>query len=290
MQDLYPQYRPLLFSLAYRMLGTAMDAEDMVQETFLAFAEVNDERKLGIANVRAYLCKMLTNRCVDFLRSAKHRREVYVGVWLPEPVVFRNVRSDHDPLHELLWRDDLSMAYLMMMETLSPTERAVFVLREAYQYDYAEISELVDKEEANCRKIYSRVKNKLGVELEACRVDYAQDQAMLNRFLAAFSTGDAGQLLKLLAPDATLYSDGGGNVQAAIRPIVSGPHVLAFLQGITRKSAANSSMEFVTINGQPGLLFRMNGQVDSTFCFHQKEGLIQSVYLVRNPEKLTAIQ
>jgi RNA polymerase sigma-70 factor (ECF subfamily) len=279
-----------LFSLAYRMLGTVTDAEDMVQETFVAFAGIHSERKVSIANVRAYLCKMLTNRCVDFLRTAKHRREVYIGTWLPEPIVFRNERSAHDPLHELLWRDDLSIAYLMLMETLNPTERAVFVLREAYQYDYAEISELVGKEEANCRKIYSRVKNKLGSELAERRVDYAQDQVMLGRFLAAFSTGDTEQLLQLLAADVTLYSDGGGKVQAAIRPIVSGPHVLAFLQGISRKFDANTTMEFVTINGQPGLLFRTDGQVNSTFCFHQKNGLIHSIYIVRNPDKLTAIQ
>lgn len=288
-QEIYLEYRPLLFSIAYRLLGTVTDAEDLVQETFIAFAEVDRERKEGIQNVRAYLSKMLTNRCVDFLRSAKHRREVYVGPWLPEPVVFREERSDSDPMHELLWRDDLSTAYLLMMEQLTPTERAVFVLREAYLYDYEEISELVGKETANCRKIFSRVKNKLGPDLAERRANYAQDRAMLERFLAAFSVGDTGQLLQLLASDATLYSDGGGKVLAAIRPILSGANVLAFLQGVVRNLDATTTTEPVTLNGQPGLLFLTDGKVHTTFCFHQKDGLIQSIYMVRNPDKLAVI-
>ncbi|ARU60850.1 hypothetical protein CBW65_06885 [Tumebacillus avium] len=288
-QELYMEYRPLLFTLAYRMLGSVMDAEDVVQGTFLAFAGVGEERKEQVSNVQAYLCKMATNRCLDLLRSAKHRREVYVGTWLPEPVVLREEQEVDEPLYELLRRDDLSTAYLMLMETLSPEERAIFVLREAYQYSYAEISEHVAKGEANCRKIYSRIKIKLGPQLADARADYHQDLATLNRFLAAFAAGDVDQLLELLSADVTLYSDGGGKATAAIRPIVSAPHVLAFLQGVAAKSGPDSSVELVTINGQPGLLFLTGGQVHTTLCFRQKAGRMQNIYLMRNPDKLAAI-
>lgn len=289
-QDFYTEYRPLLFSLAYRLVGTVMDAEDLVQETFIAYTGFDAEREASIENVRAYLCKMLTNRCIDFLRQAKHRREVYVGPWLPEPVVFREGHADHDPLQELLCRDDLSLAYLLLMETLTPTERAVFVLREAFLYDYEQIAELVGKAEANCRKIYSRVKQKLGSDLEDRRVDYEQDQKLLNRFLHAMSVGDTGTLLQLLAEDVMLLSDGGGRVSAAIRPVQSAAHVMAFLQGLVRKTSANSSMEIVTLNGQPGVLLLEGSDVIGTFSFERVGERIGTIYMIRNPEKLARIE
>lgn len=271
------------------MLGSVMDAEDVVQETFLAFAGVDGGRKEEVANLRAYLCKMVTNRSVDLLRSAKHRREVYVGPWLPEPVVQRNTGQAAEPLHDLLLRDDLSMAYLLLMETLTPEERAIFVLREAFAYSYAEIALLVEKKEANCRKIYSRIKSKLGPELAAARADHAKDLTTLHRFLAAFSDGDVGQLLELLSADAVLYSDGGGKATAAIRPILSAANVLSFLQGIASRLGTDSAMEIATINGQPGLLFLTAGCVHSTLSFQQQEGRIRRFYILRNPDKLEAL-
>lgn len=285
--DLYTEYRPLLISLAYRLLGTVMDAEDMVQETFVAFARMREAHE--IHNHRAYLCKMLTNRCLDFLRSAKHRREVYVGPWLPEPIVWRDDRGDHDPLHELLSRDDLTMAYLLMMETLTPTERAVLVLREAYQYEYAEIATLVGKSEINCRKIHSRVKQKLHPEVADRHVEYVKDQAVLNRFLTAFTNGDTGTLMQLLTDDVTLLSDGGGKALAAINPIVSSAHVLAFLQGIARMTPSDGAIERVTINGQPGLLLKIGDQVVGTFAFEREGERIRKIFMVRNPDKLARI-
>ncbi|MBL0386925.1 RNA polymerase sigma-70 factor [Tumebacillus sp. ITR2] len=277
----------MLFSLAYRLLGTVMDAEDMVQETFVAYAGLGEAQE--IHNQRAYLCKMLTNRCLDFLRSAKHRREVYVGPWLPEPVVWREDRGDHDPMRELLCRDDLTMAYLLMMETLTPTERAVFVLREAYQYEYAEIANLVGKSETNCRKIHSRVKQKLHPEVADRHVEYAKDQAVLNRFVTAFTTGDTGTLMELLSDDVTLLSDGGGKAVAAIHPIVSSARVLVFLQGIVRNAPSGSAIDPVTINGQPGLLFKAGDEVVGTFSFDREGERIGRIFMVRNPDKLARI-
>ncbi|KEO83974.1 RNA polymerase sigma-70 factor [Tumebacillus flagellatus] len=286
-QDLYNEYRPLLFTLAYRLLGTVMDAEDMVQETFVAYAGIEETQE--IHNQRAYLCKMLTNRCLDFLRSAKHRREVYVGPWLPEPIVWRDDREDHDPLRELLSRDDLTMAYLLMMETLTPTERAVLVLREAYQYEYAEIASLVEKSETNCRKIHSRVKQKLHPDAADRRVDYAKDQAVLTRFLTAFTTGDTAALMQVLTEDVTLLSDGGGKAVAAIHPIVSSTRVLAFLQGIFSKTPSNGTYEWVTINSQPGLLLKIGAEVVGTLSFEREGERISKLFMVRNPDKLARI-
>ncbi|MGG3452781.1 RNA polymerase sigma-70 factor [Paenibacillus rhizolycopersici] len=287
--DLYIEYRPLLFSLAYRMLGTVMDAEDLVQETFASYAGLKEVS--AIRNPRAYLCKMVTNRCIDFLRSAKQRREVYTGPWLPEPVVWRNDNDEagHDPMHVLLSRDDLTMAYLFMMETLTPTERAVLVLREAFQYDYGEIASIVGKTEANCRKIHSRAKQKVQPEAADRRVDYEKDQTVLNRFISALSMGDTNTLLQLLTHDATLLSDGGGKVLAAVNPIVTSARVIAFLQGIVRNSPSNSTIDVVTINGQPGLLLKVEDHVVGTVSFEREGERIRRIFMVRNPDKLLRI-
>lgn len=287
-KDLYNEYRPLLLTLAYRLLGTVMDAEDMVQETFVAYAGVEETQE--IHNQRAYLCKMLTNRCLDFLRSAKQRREVYIGPWLPEPIVWRDNRGEHDPLRELLNRDDLTMAYLLMMEKLTPTERTVLVLREAYQYEYEEIATIVEKTETNCRKIHSRVKQKLQTDTASRRVDSAKDQAVLDRFLTALTSGNTGMLMQLLTEDVTLLSDGGGKALAAIQPIVTPTRVLAFLQGIVRKTPSDGAIEQVTINGQPGLLLKIGDQVVGTFSFEREKERIRNIFMIRNPDKLARIK
>jgi RNA polymerase sigma-70 factor, ECF subfamily len=228
--QLYSTYKPLLFSLAYRMLGTVTDAEDMVQDTFLSLEKTRTDE---IHNIKAFLCKTLTNKCIDFLRKARKQREVYVGPWLPEPLVLTS--EEGDPVHEVITHDRLSIACLMLMESLSPTERAVLVLREVLACDYREIAELVGKAEANCRKIFSRVRQKLSHQLPNETIDYTQHKQLVEQFLAAMRDGDAETMLALLAEDVTLYSDCGGKVRAAIFPIFTRERVLAFLQGITKK-------------------------------------------------------
>ncbi len=279
-QELYLTYKPLLFSLAYRMLGTVMDAEDMVQETFLSLEKAPRE---NIANVKAFLCKILTNRCLDFLKAARRKREVYVGPWLPEPLVFR---EEDEPMAQLVNQDNLSIAYLTLMETLSPTERAVFILREVLDFDYGEIAQIVGKEEANCRKIFSRVKQKLVSELPEHRIDYQHQKQLLSLFLQAIQTENTATLLELLSADAVLYSDGGGKVNAAIHPILSRERVIAFLIGVTKKNLSDARVEFVRVNGEAGIIVYAGGAILGVLGLKLREGQIESIYVIMNPDKL----
>ncbi|MFY0544904.1 RNA polymerase sigma-70 factor [Brevibacillus sp. H7] len=280
-QELYTTYKPLLFSLAYRMLGTVMDAEDMVQETFLSLQKVPKEK---IVHTKAFLCKVLTNRCIDFLKAARRQRETYVGPWLPEPLVFR---TDHNgPMEQVITRDKISIAYLKLMESLSPVERAVFVLREVLDFGYKEIAEMTAKEEASCRKIFSRVKQKLDHELPDEKIDYEHHKQLLEAFLKALQTENTNSLLELLSADAVLYSDGGGRVRAAIQPIQSREKVIAFLLGIAKKAPADTRIQLATVNGEPGIVTCTGDGPYSVLSLNLRDGRIDSVYIIVNPDKL----
>lgn len=223
MEALYQQYKGLLFHLAYQLTGSSTDAEDIVQDVFLKAHGVALEQ---IAEPKAYLCKMTTNRCLDLLKSARHKRELYTGPWLPEPIP----TPEADSYDAVVTKDLLSYAMLVLLERLSPAERAVFVLREAFGFDYGEIAGLVDKSEANCRKLISRAKGKLGIAPDApIRAKETElGEQWMSRFLAALEQGNVTALLALLSADAELLTDGGGKVSAAIRPIVSGERVARF--------------------------------------------------------------
>jgi RNA polymerase sigma-70 factor (ECF subfamily) len=283
-RELYLTYKPLLFSLAYRMLGTVADAEDMVQDTFLSLEKIPQE---NIRNVKAYLCKILTNRCLDFLKSARRQREVYVGPWLPEPLVFRE--DENGPMEQVINQDRLSIAYVTLMETLSPPERAVFILREVLDFSYREIAEIVGKEEAACRKVFSRVKNKLERDLPEQTVPYERHKQLLGAFLQAIHREDTTSLLELLSADAVLYSDGGGKVPAAIHPILSRERVIAFLLGIAKKAPADLHMEIANVNGEPGAILYAGKAVDSVLSLRFGGERIEEIYIVRNPDKLQRI-
>lgn len=286
MNDLYRAYRPLLFSIAYRMLGTVMDAKDMIHDSFLALERVEGGQ---VGNMKSYLCKMVTNRCLDHLRSARKKREVYVGPWLPEPLLTDSwgASGSEDPLETAVTRDHLSIACLNLIEQLSPPERAVFVLREALGFDYEEIADVLGKTPAACRKIQSRVKQKLGPDLPQAAPDYERHRDLLTRFVTAIGSGDHEALLALLAADVTLYSDGGGRVLAAIRPLQSPAHVAAFLLGIARNQAADGyQVRFAEVNGAPGLILEKEGRADSVFSLAENGGRISGVFIMRNPDKL----
>ncbi|UFJ40257.1 RNA polymerase sigma-70 factor [Brevibacillus humidisoli] len=270
----------MLFSLAYRMLGTVVDAEDIVQETFAMMGRIHQEH---ISNIKAYLCKMVTNRCLDHLKSAQKQREVYVGPWLPEPLV---LQQDDDPLQEVISRDSLSIAYVTLMQQLTAVERGVFVLREVLQFDYSEIAEIVGKTEANCRKIFSRVRQKLAHEHPQQEVPYEENEKLLRGFITAIRRGDAQALLRFLSDDAVLYSDGGGKVRAALRPIYSRERVVAFLLGVAQKRAANIGLQIVNVNGSPGLLISEGSKYWSVFSYKLQGGQIAEIYLIMNPDKL----
>jgi RNA polymerase sigma-70 factor, ECF subfamily len=273
----YLHYKPLLFSLGYRMLGSVVEAEDLVQDTFLKAYQVKEEK---IENKKAYLCKMMTNRCLDLLKSARHRREQYIGPWNPEPLLL-----EHDPSDFLIQKEGLSFAFLRMMEHLSPDERVVLLFKEVYDFSYKEIASILEKKEETCRKLFSRAKQKMaGVEGES--LNYERNKSMVYRFIQAFQTQNMEALLALIHENVTLYSDGGGKVNAAIRPIVSVTHVLSLLYGIVKKAPEDFYFEIKNINGQPAIVNYMNNQLQSVISFYIKQEQIQEIYISMNPDKL----
>ncbi|KPV56814.1 hypothetical protein QJ48_25880 [Paenibacillus sp. A3] len=281
MEDWYTEYKPLLFSIAYRMLGSVSEAEDIIHDLFLAVSRTDPG---AIQNPKAYLCKSVTRRCIDQLKSARARREVYVGPWLPEPL---QTPDKEDPLLQAARNDDISFAFLLLLEQLNPVERAIFVLREAFDYDYKEIAEMLDKGEAACRKTYSRLKQKLH-SAEACppQPRLPESESLVRSFLKAVSSGDVLQFIHLLTEDAVLYSDGGGKVRAALRPILGADRIAAFLLGIASKGTVLTRSVPVSFNGGAGLL--VDGSRSRIAILFEFEGMrIRTMYFVNNPDKLS---
>jgi RNA polymerase sigma-70 factor, ECF subfamily len=282
MEDVYREYKPLLFSIAYRMLGAVTEAEDIVQETFLTL--VKDD--IGdIHHMKSYLCKMVTNRCLDILKSARRKREIYFGEWLPEPLSDGDGR--YDPLHALIQEESISYSLLVLMENLTPAERAVYVLRSALGCDYREIAQMLDRAEPACRKLYSRAQQKMSgaqIRVEAQPV-YAQ--RLVEQFVDAIYMEDAAALIRLLSEDAVLISDGGGKARAAINPIRSDKHVVAFLLGVTKKWQAELLIH--SLNGQPGILLKAGGTKPIAISFALDEELerFKRIFIMVNPEKMT---
>ncbi|WP_028594330.1 RNA polymerase sigma factor SigJ [Paenibacillus assamensis] len=288
MIELYEQYRGLMFRLAYQLTGSAADAEDAVQDVFVKVQSVDPSR---FKEPKAYLCKMITNRCLDLLRSARKRREQYVGPWLPEPIP----TMDDDSFEAVVRNDLLSYAILALLERLSAAERAVFVLREAMGFDYPTIAGLIDKSELNCRKLMSRARGKMGVSEEELIGKGCIGEEWVQQFLAALSLGKVDKVLSMLAEDAVLLSDGGGKVTAAVNPIMTSDRVARFLLGIRRnwpqeaEGEGGFAVDLAPISGQTGVVIRSNGVVQSVFFLDIRQGKVQHIYIVRNPDKLTRI-
>lgn len=289
-EQVYTSYKPLLFSLAYRMLGSVMDAEDVVQEAFLY---VNEMNPANIHNPKAYLCKIVTNRCIDKLRSASKKREVYVGPWLPEPLITSG-DNQTEPDRYYSQKESLSTAYLLLLQQLSWVERAVFLLREVLQYEYDEIAEIVGKSSTNCRQIFRRAKSAISSFPD--REDDPKEQhkqpvleqtsAVVEQFVQALVAGNIGQLLNIVKADAVLYSDGGGKVKAAVRPIMGAERIAMFFSGLLSKVPPGFSYSLTTVNGQMGIVAYTDGQPYNVTSFHVVDGQIAAVYLVVNPDKL----
>jgi RNA polymerase sigma-70 factor (TIGR02957 family) len=282
MQELYEQYKGLLFTLAYQLTGSASDAEDVVQDVFLKLYDVKPER---LVEPKAYLCKMVTNRCRDLFKSARKRREQYFGQWLPEPILTPNDESFESVVRGEL----LSYAMLVLLERLSPAERAVFVLREALGFEYPDIAELVGKNEANCRKLISRARGKMGITPEEPVYPEAASEEWVSRFLAALEQGNMDTVLSMLAEDVVLVSDGGGKAIAAVHPIESRDLVARFLLGLIRKAPhyeGGVHVEMRDINGQTGLVVRSGEGIETVALMHVERNAIRNLYFVRNPDKL----
>lgn len=278
----FEDHRKRLFSLAYRMLGTASDAEDLVQETYLRWQSVDEE----VHNPRAYLTTVITRLAINQLGLARVQREQYIGQWLPEPVA----TEEADPSREVDRAESISMAFLVMLETLGPVERAVLLLRDVFDYEYDEISHMVGKSEANCRQLLRRARQHIAERKPRFAVDRQQSLSMTQRFLAAISGGDPAQLFALLAEDAVLYTDGGGKVAAAINPIYGADKIARFLTATTAKlDPAEISVQIQELNGQPGVIVSRSCGPDSVVILDVANDRIQTVYIVRNPDKLMAV-
>lgn len=285
LSDTFDSTRPLLFSIAYRMLGSVMDAEDVVQDAYLRW---QDAPEAEVRSPRAYLTTIVTRLAINQLRSARHRREAYVGPWLPEPLVTETVP---DPSGSIELAESLSMAFLVLLERLSPIERAVFLLREVFDFDYAEIGRIVDKSEVNCRQLFARAKKHVG----ATRARFAPDEKQASRLVAEFTRatndGDVEGLVALLAEDITLWADGGGQVPGAARKPVHGRDAVArFVIGTTRRFVgARTNIRAATINGQPGFIAYAGTHAQAALIFDIRDGHIKTVYAIGNPEKLASL-
>jgi RNA polymerase sigma-70 factor (ECF subfamily) len=275
-------HRNLLFTVAYEMLGSAADAEDVLQETWLRWAGVD----LGtVRDQRAYLVRITTRQALARLRTLGRRRESYVGPWLPEPLL-----TAPDVAEDVELADSVSMAMLLVLETLAPTERAVFVLREVFDLGYDEIAEAVDKSPAAVRQIAHRARAHVAARRPRGVVSPTETRDALEAFQRAAETGDLQSLLDILAPDVVFLGDGGGVKQAVLRPIVGADKVARLLAtGLGRITAA-ASLQPAQVNGYPALILRLNGEIDTVIAVRIDDGLITGLYAMRNPEKLSHMQ
>jgi RNA polymerase sigma-70 factor (TIGR02957 family) len=271
-------HRNLLFTVAYEMLGSAADAEDVLQETWLRWAGVD----LGtVRDQRAYLVQVTTRQALSRLRTRGRRKESYVGPWLPEPLL-----TAPDVAEDVELADSVSLAMLLVLETLTPTERAVFVLREVFDLAYDEIAQAVGKTPAAVRQIAHRARAHVAARRPRETVSPAETRHALEAFRQAVETGDLQYLLDILAPDVVLLADGGGVVQAALAPVVGAGTVARVLGRL----APAASLQPAHVNGHPALIIRLNGDIDTVIAVRIDDRLITELYAVRNPEKLSRME
>ncbi len=281
----FQEYMPLLFSIAYQMLGSAMDADDCLQEAYVRWHTAL-ERGEAIQSAKTYLCTIVTHLCIDQARSARARRETYVGVWLPEPLV---ASDSTDPAEMADFAEALSMALFLLLERLSPVERAVFLLRQIFDYEYAEIAQIVEKSEENCRQIVRRARQHLDTRHLHQEVSLEQREQLTQQFYQACTTGDMEGLLSLLAKDVVMHSDGGGKVNAARNPIYGAEKVARGLLGIVHKMSADLAWRTMLVNGQPGFVAYLNAMPVSVVYIEIGEDHIQEIDIIINPDKLQQI-
>lgn len=274
-------HRNLLFTVAYEMLGSAADAEDVLQETWLRWVDVAREE---VREPRAYLVRIATRLALNRLRSAQHRRESYVGPWLPEPLL-----TTPDVAEDVELAESVSMALMVVLETLGPTERAVFVLHDVFGFEFAEIAATLDKTPAAVRQIAHRARAHVEARRPRVAVSADEARAALDGFRRAIETGDPQAMLAVLAPDVVLISDGGGVKQAALRPILGADRVARFVAGGLRKTAVAVAIEPTVVNGNPALALFVDGEFDGVLAAQVQDGLITGIYIVRNPQKLTRV-
>ncbi|WP_067540990.1 RNA polymerase sigma-70 factor [Nocardia crassostreae] len=289
--DLFESARGRLEAIAYRLLGSASDAEDAVQDTYLRWHAADREL---IETPEAWLTKVLTNLCLNQLTSARARRETYVGQWLPEPLLTGDRMLG--PADTMEQRESVSMAVLTVMERLSPNERAVYVLREAFGYSHREVAEILDLTEANCQQIYRRAKQHVGAERARTTIDAEAARKIVEEFLAAALSGDTQPLVRLLTDNAVSIADGGGKVHARRTPVLGVARVARYLHNLFHPNTAKQaliegvpSLYAVEVNGGPAVLLELDGQVYGVFCIQATADGIAALHIQVNPDKLAHI-
>jgi RNA polymerase sigma-70 factor (ECF subfamily) len=284
--DVFEEHRPVLLGVAYRMLGRLADAEDVVQEAWLRWSRAD---RSDVREPRGYLVRVTTRLAVDRLRQIKSRGETYVGPWLPEPYVTDFGDVVPDTAERAVLADSVSLAVLVVLESLSPLERAVFVLREAFGYPYAEIAAVLEREEPAVRQLAARARKHVDDRRPRYDVDPAQRRDLTERFLAAAADGDLEGLMAMLAPGVRLVGDSGGKSKAPLRVLETADKVGRFLIGAARKNAPDATLRFLELNGGPAALVLAAGKPDFVLQLDIADGRVQSVYIVRNPDKLRSL-
>ena len=275
-------HRNLLFTVAYEMLSSAADAEDVLQETWLRWAGVD---LATVKDQRAYLVQITTRQALTRLRTLGRRKESYVGPWLPEPLL-----TAPDVAEDVELAESVSMAMLLVLETLSPTERAVFVLREVFDLTYDEIADAVHKSPAAVRQIAHRARAHVAARRPRGVVSAAETRVVLEAFRGALETGNLQGLLDVLGTEVVLVGDGGGVKQAALRPIIGADKVARFIVGGSGKIEGTLTSDLTVVNGNPALVLRLDGEIDGVLAIHVEEARITGLYYVRNPEKLSRVE
>lgn len=281
----FDQYRSLLFSVAYRMLGSVADAEDMLQETFIRWQRAVDEE---IQSPRAYLVTIVSRLCINHLQSARVQREEYVGQWLPEPLV---TGQGSDPMGLIRTDETLSIAFLVLLERLTPIERAVFLLREVFEYEYLEIAKILDQNEANCRQILHRARQHVAEVRPRFKAAPKKRNELLHGFLHAISSGDINGLIGLLAEDVVLHTDGGGKAIAMPNLVHGASNVArAIILGREKfRPEGNVETRIVSVNGAPGVVSYLKGEPSFVFTMDTNEEHIRAIYFITNPDKLSHV-
>src|SRR5262245_361297 len=288
-QDIFKTERPLLFSIAYRMLGSASDAEDVLQDAWLRYRNVDHSE---IRSTRAFMTTVVTRLCLDRLKSAQKTREEYIGPWLPEPDLTAEVESPETMLQR---SESVTLAFLVLLEELSPEERAVFLLKDVFDYEHSEIADILGTTTENSRQLLHRAKSRLAKGRPKLTGTPQERRDVAERFARAFSSGDAAELTALLTADVGMWSDGGGKATAARRPLLGRERVLNFLVGlhrtaVTRDLIRDASLTFEDVNSEPALVLRLSGHLESIFVLSIDNDAISAIRVVRNPDKLARIE
>jgi RNA polymerase sigma-70 factor, ECF subfamily len=282
--EMFGRHRATLFSIAYRMLGSVADAEDILQDAYIRWQQARDT---NIRSPQAFLVTIVSRLCITHLQSARVKREQYFGPWLPEPILTNPI---DDPSVAFTVDETLSVAFLMLLEQLTPVERAVFILHEVFEYDYSEIARIIELSKANCRQILHRARQHIKAGKTRFEASPKQQEKLVEKFLEATSKGDMQGLLSLFSKDIVLYTDGGGKASAVPNPIYGPANVARFLvRGRRKLVPSDVSSRIAQINGRPGILAYFQGRPYGVLSMHIFDGMINNIYIVRNPDKLARL-